>query len=147
MNLGNQFTPGGSGFDPNKDTMPAVDASYQNGSEFSKVDTRANLHKLDAWLNPNRFSRTGSGSDIQVIVNSLSAFEKQQVLLDSSPDGWSYSIQFAQFRFITEAMVQQALPSDPANASACSAFLTRYKAERNRVELKYPTQSPIPLGW
>ncbi|MBE8991174.1 hypothetical protein [Nostoc sp. LEGE 12450] len=145
MNLGNQFTKGGSGFDPNKDTMPAVGAGYQDGSEFRKVDTRANLHKLDAWLNPNRVSRVGSGSDIQAIIDSLSAFEKQQVLSDHSPDGWSYSTQFAQFGFITEAMVKQALPSDPASASAVAAFLARYKAERNQVELKYPTPMPFPM--
>jgi hypothetical protein len=146
MNLGNMFTPGGSGFDPNKDTMPAVGSGYQDGSELAKVDTRANLHKLDAWLNPNRLSHVGSGSDIQAIINSLSAFEKQQVLSDHSPDGWAYSTQFAQFSFITEAMVKQALPSEPSFAGAVAAFLARYKAERTQVEMKYPSPMYFPMG-
>lgn len=147
MKLGNMFTPGGSGFDPNKHTMPAVGIGYQDGSEFAKVDTRANLHKLDAWLNPNRFSRVGSGSDIQAIINSLSPFEKQQVLSDRSPDGWAYSLQFAQFSFITEAMVKQALPSEASFASAVAAFLARYKAERTKVQMRYPTHTYYPVGF
>jgi len=146
MNLGNTFTPGGSGFDPNKDTMPGVSADYRGmNSEFHKVDTRPNLHMLDAWLNPNRDSRTGSGSDIWAIIVSLSAYEKQQVLSDQSPDGWAYSIQLAQFSFITEAMVKQALPSDPALAGKVAAFLDRYKTERAQVERKYPVPS-VPFG-
>jgi len=147
MNLGNLFTPGGTGFDSNKDTMPTVGTGYQDGSEFAKVDTRANLHKLDAWLNPNRFSRVGSGSDIQAIINSLSAFEKQQVLSDHSPDGWAYSTQFAQFGFITEAMVKQALPSEPSFVGAVVTFLARYKAERTQVQIKYPTPMYFPMGF
>ena len=147
MNLGNLFTPGGTGFDSNKDTMPTVGTGYQDGSELMKVDTRANLHKLDAWLNPNRFSRVGSGSDIQAIINSLSAFEKQQVLSDHSPDGWAYSTQFAQFGFITEAMVKQALPSEPSFAGAVVTFLARYKAERTQVQIKYPTPMYFPMGF
>ena len=143
MKLGNQFTSGGTGFDPNKDTMPAVSAGYQSGSEFVKVDTRAALHELDAWLNPNRFTRMGPGSGsastyIPTIISKLSEFEEQQVLSDRSPDGWAYSMQFAQFSFITEAMVKQALPSAPALAGAVAAFLARYNAERVRAQLKYP---------
>jgi hypothetical protein len=144
MNLGNQFTPGGTGFDANKDKMPTVGMGYQDGSELAKIDTRANLHKLDAWLNPNRMSRVrgNSGSDIQAIINSLTTFEKQQVLLDRSPDGWSYSIQFAQFISITDATVQQSLPSDPSSAPAIAAFLNRYKMERNKVKSSFLT---LPL--
>jgi hypothetical protein len=143
MEIGNQFTPGGTGFNPAADTMPVAGASYQNGSEFANVDTRHNLHQLDAWLNPNRLSRTGAGSDIQAIINNLSNLEKQQVLTDHSPDGWAYSIQFAQFSFITEAMVRQALPSDPAVAGQVSAFMTRFKAEQARVQIQYPGYPPV----
>jgi len=144
MNLGNQFTPGGSGFDPNRDTMPAVSAGYRDGSEFARVDTRANLHQIDAWLNPNRYTRMGPGSVgastyIQTIINKLSEFEKKQVLSDRSPDGWAYSTQFAQFSFITEAMVKQALPSDPSLASAVATFVAKFKTESTRVQRKYPT--------
>ncbi|HMG55386.1 MAG TPA: DUF4157 domain-containing protein, partial [Kofleriaceae bacterium] len=116
MNLGNQFTPGGTGFNPATDAMPAPGTGYTDGSEFARVDTRHNLHQLDAWLNPNRLTRTGAGSDMQAIISALTPFEKQQVLTDHSPDGWAYSTQFGQFISISEAMVRQALPSDAAAA-------------------------------
>jgi Domain of unknown function (DUF4157) len=148
MDLGNTFTPGGSGFDPATHTMPAVGTGYTDGSEFARVSTRHNLHQLDAWLNPNRVSRIrgDSGSDIQALISALTAFEKQQVLTDRSPDGWAYSTQFAQFGFITEAQVRQALPSDAASAAAVSAFVARYAAERRRVEIRYPTGGMMPFG-
>ena len=41
MNLGNLFTPGGTGFDPTRNPMPAVGAGYTSGSELRRVDTRA----------------------------------------------------------------------------------------------------------
>lgn len=132
MSLGNQFSKGGSGYDPETDAMPPVSAGYQSGSELAKVDTRANLHELDAWLNPNRLTRTGGGSDIQAIISKLSAFEKQQVLLDRSPDGWAYSAQMARFGAVTEVMVRQALPSDPSLQAAVEAFVGRYNAARTR---------------
>jgi hypothetical protein len=147
MNLGNQFTPGGSGFDPNVHTMPSVSSSYADGSEFAKVANRHHLHQLDAWLNPNRLSRVrgDSGSDLQGIISGLTEFEKQQVLTDVSADGWAYSKQFAQFGFITEAQVRQALPGDPASAGAVNAFLGRYRAERTRVQTRYPTMPMMPF--
>jgi hypothetical protein len=148
MKLGNQFTPGGTGFDPNVHTTPSVSSNYADGSEFAKVATRHHLHQLDAWLNPNRLARAkgNSGSDLQAIINGLTEFEKQQVLTDTSPDGWAYSKQFAQFGSITEAEVRQALPIDPTAAAAVNAFLGRYRAERQRVQLRYPTPRPrIPF--
>jgi Domain of unknown function (DUF4157) len=146
MTLGNQFTRGGSGFSPGNHSMPTVESSYNNGSEFSKVDTRANLHKLDAWLNPNRLSRIrgNPGSDIEAIIKSLTTFEKQQVLRDSSPDGWSYSLQFAEFS-ISESIVKQALPSEQASEQAVTGFLSRYKKEVQRLAIKYP-QLPLGIG-
>jgi hypothetical protein len=150
MKLGDTFTPGGSGYDPTRDAMPTPGAGYTSGGELAKVDTRANLHELDAWLNPNRLTRQGPGSEsaasfLRAIMGRLSNFEKQNVLSDRSPDGWAYSKQFAQFSFITEAMVKQALPSDPSLAGAVAAFLARYNAERARVPLQYP-QAPVLLG-
>jgi hypothetical protein len=145
MGLGNTFTPGGTGYNPATDTMPTAGAGYQDGSEFARVDTRHTLHILDAWLNPNRLTRTGAQTDPQGIISGLTPFEKQQVLLDHSPDGWAYSTQFAQFSFITEAMVRQALPSDPASAGAVTAFMGRFTAEQARVRLRYPDTS-MPIG-
>jgi hypothetical protein len=141
MNLGNQFTPGGSGFLPGSHSMPTVESSYTDGSEFSKVDSRANLHKLDALLNPSRMSRSRDypGRDIEPIIKSLTPFEKQQVLRDDSPDGWSYSLQFAQLRGISESIVKQALPPDRGSEQAITEFLSRYKKEVQRLGFKYPS--------
>jgi hypothetical protein len=127
MKLGSQFTPGGTGFNPSTDVLPPVGPGYASGSELAKVDVRAALHELDAWLNPNRLSRVGPGSDIQAIINKLTPAEKLQVLSDRSADGWAYSVQFAQFPFITEAMVRQALPdpSTPQLQIAVVSFLVR----------------------
>jgi hypothetical protein len=141
MGLGNRFTPGGTGWNAATDTMPAAGSSYTSGAEFRRVDTRASLHQLDAWLNPNRLTRVGSGSDLDAIIRGLSDAEKREVLADSSPDGWAYSNAFAQFGFITEAQVLAALPTDAASAAAVTFFMIRFRAERRRVELAYPTPS------
>ncbi len=143
MNLGSQFTPGGTGFDPSKEALPAVGSGYLRGSELAKVDTRVALHQLDAWLNPNRYTRMGPGgmgasTYLQTIINKLTIPEKLQVLADRSADGWAYSTQFAQFGFITEAMVSQALPVPFTPQLAIALFLARYKAERARIHTKYP---------
>jgi hypothetical protein len=147
MKLGDRFTPGGTGFDPSANPMPPVSSGYTDGSEFAKVDTRHHLHELDAWLNPNRLTRVqgDAGSDLQPIIDGLSDFEKRQVLTDVSADGWAYSKQFAQFSSITEAMVQKALPGDPASAGAVSAFLGRYRAERGKVVNSTPPIMMPPL--
>lgn len=146
MDLGNQFTPGGSGFDPNVNTMPTPDKGYNDGTELSKVDTRANLHQLDAWLNPNRLSRPEGtpGADINSIINRLTPFEKAQVLTDESPDGWAYSNSFAQFISIEAGTVRQALPAEPAHAGAVNGFMSRFQTERERVNIRYPTYYPYP---
>lgn len=144
MGLGDQFTPGGSGFNPATDTRPPVSSGYRDGSEFAKVDTRQHLHELDAWLNPNRMSRVGSGGDVQPIIDGLTPREKAVVLTDKSADGWAYSEAFAQFHFITEAQVRQALPSEPA--AAVAAFVSRYATERQRVDAEFRKWTTPPMS-
>jgi hypothetical protein len=136
MTLGDRFTPGGSGWDRNRHQMPAAGGSYADGRELAKVDTRANLHQLDAWLNPNRLSRTGPGTDVRAIVARLTEAEKREVLTDRSPDGWAYSAQFARFSFLDEAVVRAALPA--AGGPAVEAFLDRYRAAVARRRIRYP---------
>jgi hypothetical protein len=146
MDLGDKFTPGGSGFDPSKNSMPGVGAGYKDGSELAKVDTRPHVHELDAWLNPNKLSRPQgtSGSDYDAILNSLTESEKKLVVRDRSADGWRYSIQFAQFSFITEAQVRKAMPSDPALAAAVDAFMASWKKETDRIYMTTP--DPMFMG-
>jgi hypothetical protein len=148
MRLGDRFTPGGTGFDPARDMQPPAGTGYWDGTEFAKVATRTNLHDLDAWLNPARLSRMGPNSMaaakyLQAIIDKLTGFEKQQVLADRSPDGWAYSTRFAQFGFVTEEMVAQALPEEPAFQAAVRAFLARFAVAQARVQT-YDTGMPIP---
>ncbi len=101
------------------------------------------VHELEAWLNPNRLTRMGPGGQaalafLQGIVARLTPFEKQQILADRSADGWAYSVQLAQFSFITEALVARVLPDEPAFRAAVGAFLTRFRAEQARVEADNP---------
>ena len=116
--------------------MPDPGKAYKDGSELKKVDTRPNLHQLDAWLSPERSTRGQGtpGTELQGIIDKLTPFEKSQVLLDRSPDGWAYSKQFTQWVSITEAMVRQALPNEPEHTGEVSVFLARYRAERKAVE-------------
>jgi hypothetical protein len=132
MGLGAHFTPGGTDYDPASDVMPPVSVSYTSGAELAKVDTRAALHELDAWLNPDRAVRIGPGSDINAIIGRLSATEKQLVLADQSPDGWAYSVQFGQFTFIPESLVRQALPAPATDQirAATAVFLARFQDAR-----------------
>lgn len=145
MKLGNVFRKTGTLFDPAKDPRPEAGAEYRDGSKFAAVDTRAHLHVLDAWLNPDRMSRIGPGSDVGAIINGLTPVEKRLVLADRSPDGWSYSVRFAQFGFISEATVRRALPDGPEFAGVVAAFLVRYRNERARVEMRYPTGVTPPM--
>jgi hypothetical protein len=145
MGVGNTFTPGGTNFTPGRDKMPSVAPSYASGAELAKVDTRRRLHELDAWLNPHRADRVGPGADYKAIIAGLSEAEKKQVASDRSPDGWAYSTAFAQFGFIEEADVRNALPSDPAFAPQAAAFLARFAAERRRVQMRYPSSVLSPM--
>jgi hypothetical protein len=141
MWLGDIFAKGGTGFDASRDLIPTVSADYSSGAAFRRLDTHAALHQLDAWLNPNRLSRTGSGSDLDAIIRALTDLEKREVLADTPADGGKYSIWFAQFSFITEAQVRAALPADPTSATDVNLFVQRFKAERRRVEQAYPDPS------
>ena len=96
MKLANDFSPGGTGFEPARDALPLVGLDYWSGAELAKVDVWVSLHQLDAWLNPNRISRTGPGGTsaatyLQKIIKNLSPSEKMAVLADRSVDGWAYS--------------------------------------------------------
>lgn len=139
MKLGDVFAPSGTGFDPGKDVMPSVSADYTSGAAFKRLDTHAGLHQLDSWLNPNRVSRlSGSGSDLDAIIASLTDAEKHEVLADSPADGGHYAMWFAKATgrtgYVTEAQVRAALPADAASAGDVNLFVQRFKAEQARVK-------------
>jgi hypothetical protein len=142
MKLGDLFTPGGTGFNPATDPMPAAGSQYTSGTEFARLDWRANLHFVDAWLNPNRVSR-GPVANLVAALGRLSDREKRELLADSSPDGWAYSTELAHWApFVTEANVRAALPSTPADTAAVDAFVLRFRAEAARYQAANPMPSP-----
>lgn len=125
MTLGDTFTPGGTGFSPSANKRPAVGASYTSGSELAAVNTRPNLHKLDAIV--AQFSGSVSVSEVIAILGALSPSEKLELARDRSPDGRKYSGYLAMMPRVPRANVEAALPaSGPERAS----FLTSYNRLR-----------------
>jgi hypothetical protein len=140
MNLGNRFTPGGSGFNAATDALPSVDASYTGGAEFARVDWRSHLHFIDAWLGTHN-ARSGIPALISAL-GSMNDREKGEMLADSSPEGWAYSTELAPWKQfgVTETIVRGALPSDAASAPAVETFVATFNHEATR----YGTPVGIP---
>ncbi|HZI04739.1 MAG TPA: hypothetical protein VEZ71_11985 [Archangium sp.] len=96
MTLGNQFTPGGTGFDPARHTRPQPGPGYTTGAELRRVRTRSNLHRLDAVLDdvylfePQQFSVI-QGMEIAEVLQRLTPTEQAEFLRDETPNGNRYS--------------------------------------------------------
>lgn len=91
MDLGNRFTPGGSGYNPATDVRPTPGAGYTNGSELARVQTRHNLHRLDAAIDGGSAGAGWLNAEIEGILRSLSGSELEELLRDRRPDGGRYS--------------------------------------------------------
>ncbi len=91
MDLGNRFTPGGSGYNPATDARPAPPSGYTDGSELARVQTRHNLHRLDAALDGGSAGAGWLREEIETILQSLAGSELEELLRDRRPDGGRYS--------------------------------------------------------
>lgn len=136
MKLGKQFAPEDTGFVSGQTRRPDPGAGYKNGDELNKVNTRPHLHMLDANL--NRFGTTGD--IIEGILGTLTPAERVELTLDNPPDGGRYSERLADWLGTSEGVVRGALTKDPNHASAVQAFMDRWKAEHDRLELKLELQ-------
>jgi hypothetical protein len=135
MTLSNVFTPGGTGYKPGTTTMPSVSADYTSGKELGKVDTRSNLHQLDAWLTSDPATRVGSGKDIAAIIGKLTESEKQKIVSSRGPGDMRYAALFAAAKNVPRATVEKAMPADPAFAAAVAQFWKDYaSASRGILE-------------
>ena len=135
MTLGNVFTPGGTGYNPATSKMPSVSADYSSGKELSKVATRSNLHQLDAWLTSDPDTRVGSGKDITAIIGRLTESEKQRIVSSRGPGDMPYAALFKAATNVTRAMIEKAMPTDPAFAAAVAQFWKDYaSASRGILE-------------
>ncbi len=108
MEVGRQFAPIPTGFVPGT-PMPGVPASYTGGSELAAVDTRHNLHMLEACIDS---PREANPARILALLTALTPAEQAQLNSDRSPDGTQYSHQLAECSFhvisLTRAIVERA---------------------------------------
>jgi hypothetical protein len=70
---------------------PAPAAGYTDGSELARVQTRHNLHRLDAALDGGSAGAGWLTAEIESILRSLAGSELEELLRDRRPDGSRYS--------------------------------------------------------
>lgn len=86
MQLGNTFTPGGTGYTPSA-ARPAPRAEYTNGAALSRVDTRPHLHMIDAQMDG---SSTVSAAEVQRLLGELTLAEQRELMRSDRPGTWNY---------------------------------------------------------
>lgn len=155
MQVGAQFAPTPTGFAAGT-PMPAVPAGYTSGAELAAVDTRHNLHMLEACLDS---PRDADPTRILSLLRALTPTEQAQFNTDLSPDGTQYSYQLGECSFdvvaLTGAIIERPsmTSSIPTIVGAYtggpgpSTFLGRYAARvttlrgisRSTLSLPLPT--------
>ncbi len=101
MQVGDQFTPGGSGYDPARDRRPAASGGYVSGAELSAVNVRHNLHMLDAVLDS---PQDADPARIVTLLQALTPAEQAELMADASPDGTQYSDRLGECSFSSSAL-------------------------------------------
>lgn len=137
MRVGAEFAPSPTGFAPGT-PMPTVPESYTSGAELRTVDTRHNLHMLDACIDS---PIQADPARVIGLLRALNPVEQEQFNTDLSPDGKQYSRQLADASFeiilLTGAMVERTAmtSSIPAIVGAYmgglgpTRFLARYASQ------------------
>ena len=121
MMLGDQFTPGGTGFDPSVHTRPPPRPQYTDGTALAAVNTRPNLHMLDGEL--DAAMGYASITSVENILSSLTEAEKAEFARDQHPDIGRYSSRLAMMRRVSRRFIVGALP---ATGAARESFLANY---------------------
>jgi hypothetical protein len=121
MQVGAQFAPSPTGFVPGT-AMPAVPASYTSGAELAAVDTRHNLHMLEACLDS---PRDADPTRILGLLRALTPVEQAQFNTDRNPDGTQYSYQLGECSFDVIALTR-AIVERPAMTSAIPTIVGAY---------------------
>jgi hypothetical protein len=159
MQVGNQFTPGGTGYDPARHSRPAAGSGYTSGAELNAVNVRPNLHMLDAVLDSPADS---DPARILSLLRALTPHEQGELLADRSPDGTQYSDRLGECSFDTVALtgmimeVTSLTTNIPAivggytgGAAHRSTFLSRYNTKVTSLRgIARSTQMlpPMPMG-
>ncbi|HEX2692256.1 MAG TPA: DUF4157 domain-containing protein [Kofleriaceae bacterium] len=157
MQVVGQFTPAPTGFTPGT-PMPAVGASYTGGAELAAVDTRHNLHMLDACLDS---PRDADPARILSLLRALTPTEQALFNTDESPDGTQYSNQLAECSFDVSAFtgmilerttMTSSIPSivgaytgGPGPSTVVSRYNTKIASLRS-IARSTLTLPPLPMG-
>jgi|GEM_PF-2801923 len=144
MQLGNTFTPGGTGFNPATDARPAPAAGYTRGTELARVRTRPNLHQLDAEIDD---SASTTAAQVLPILGRLTPAEQRELIADRSPDGdWSYSVRLS---VLTRAQMITFLSSLHVSLAGQMEFLYNYflRVPGRWREMEYSDIAPIILAF
>lgn len=142
MDLGNRFTPGGSGYNPATDARPAPGVGYTNGSELARVQTRHNLHRLDAAIDGGSAGAGWVAAEIEGILRGLAGSELEELLRDRRPDGGRYSNRLQ----ISRPTMLSLLTTWKVNLEAQMNFLSGFIGGHNNGpwrDLSYSTIAPI----
>ncbi|HEY0482753.1 MAG TPA: DUF4157 domain-containing protein [Kofleriaceae bacterium] len=152
MQVGAQFAPAPTGFAPGT-AMPAVPAGYTSGAELAAVDTRHNLHMLEACLDS---PRDADPARILTLLRALTPTEQAQFNTDLTPDGLQYSYQLGECSFdviaLTGAIVERPTLTSgiPTIVGAYtggpgpSTFLGRYAARVTTLRSLSRTTLTLP---
>jgi hypothetical protein len=159
MQVGGQFAPAPTGFTPGT-PMPAVGASYSSGAELAAVDTRHNLHMLEACLDS---PRDADPARILSLLRALTPSEQAQFNADASPDGTQYSHQLAECSFDVVALtgmilerttmtsgiptIVGAYTGGPGPATVLSRYNARVTTLRSISRATMTLPPPSPFGF
>ncbi len=133
MNLGNKFTPGGTGYSEKEHSRPEPGEDYTNGNALATVSRRHNLHMLDAELD---LLGRANISTVRNLLRKLTLTEKRELALDHSPDGFKYSDKLSMIKRLKREDVEAALPP---NGKSRKNFLENFDKYRpDSKNHKYP---------
>ncbi|WNG20172.1 hypothetical protein [Cystobacter fuscus] len=143
MLLGNQFTPGGTGYDPALHKRPAPSAGYVNGTELARVRIRPNLHRLDAALDGSAIGTAWLTREVEALLRRLTPAEQAEILRDQRPEGGRYSLSCS---IINRRAMCSVLAIWRSNLEAQMRFLSKHIGGENNgpwIDMEYSDIAPI----
>jgi len=153
MQTGGQFAPAPTGFAPGT-PMPAVGAGYTSGAELAAVDTRHNLHMLEACLDS---PRDADPTRILSLLRALTPTEQAEFNTDASRDGTQYSYQLGECSFDVSALTGMILERTAMTSSIPTivgayhggpgpgTFLSRYAGRITRLRAISRSTMMLPM--
>ncbi|MEL6381793.1 MAG: hypothetical protein AAFQ89_04840 [Cyanobacteria bacterium J06626_18] len=127
MRLGDQFTPGGTGYAEGTHARPEPSDEYTRGDALAAVHVRPHLHMLDAQLENAGYAEI---STVRSLLQQLLPGEQEELARDRSPDGFRYSDRLSMMPRIQHSDIEAALPSEGAAREAFLQNFDRYRPRR-----------------